>query len=169
MIFIRGKIIVIFLIGFMGSGKSTIAKMVSEKTKYPYIEMDQAIEEAEGMKIRDMFASKGEQYFRDKETEFLRHLKDEVVLSTGGGVILREENRVLLQEGTVVYLKAEWETIVERLTGDTDRPLWKGEDSEKKKRFDERLSLYEQAADVVIDVDQKTPEEIAEEVMGRLK
>ena len=51
----------------------------------------------------------------------------------------------------------------------TDRPLWKGEDSEKKKRFDERLSLYEQAADVVIDVDQKTPEEIAEEVMGRLK
>ncbi|WP_394217818.1 shikimate kinase [Halobacillus trueperi] len=159
----------IYLIGFMGSGKSTIAKMLSEKTNYPYIEMDQAIEETEGMKIRDMFAGKGEQYFRDKETEFLKNLKNDVVLSTGGGVILREENRALMQEGTVVYLKAEWETIMERLTGDTDRPLWKGDDSEKKKRFDERLGLYEQAADVVIDVDQKTPEEITEEVVGRLK
>ncbi|MGR9049386.1 shikimate kinase [Halobacillus faecis] len=158
----------IFLTGFMGSGKSTIAKMISEKMKYPYIEMDEAIEEAEGMKIRDMFALKGEQYFRNKETEFLRNLKEEVVLSTGGGVILREENRALMQEGTVVYLKAEWETIVERLTGDTDRPLWKGDDSEKKKRFDERLSLYEQSADVVINVDQKTPEEITEELVARL-
>ncbi|WLR46285.1 shikimate kinase [Halobacillus litoralis] len=159
----------IFLTGFMGSGKSTIAKMVSEKMKYPYIEMDEAIEEAEGMKIRDMFALKGENYFRNKETEFLSNLKEEVVVSTGGGVILREENRTLMQEGTVVYLKAEWETIVERLTGDTDRPLWKGDDSEKKKRFDERLNLYEQAADVVINVDQKTPEEITEEVVARLK
>lgn len=161
--------IVIFLIGFMGSGKSTIAKMVSEKTSYSYIEMDEAIEEAEGMKIRDMFTLKGEQYFRDKETEFLKNLREEVVLSTGGGVILREENRELMQEGTVVYLKAEWETIVERLAGDTDRPLWKGDVSEKKKRFDERLSLYEQTADIVIRVDQKTPEKITEEVVSRLK
>ncbi|GEN52091.1 shikimate kinase [Halobacillus faecis] len=159
----------IFLIGFMGSGKSTIAKMVSEKTNDPYIEMDQAIEEDEGMKIRDMFALKGEEYFRDKETEFLRNLKHDVVLSTGGGVILREENRVLMEEGTVVYLKAEWATIVERLTGDTDRPLWKGDNTEKKKRFDERLRLYEEAADVVINVDGKTPEEISEEVIECLK
>nr|WP_255574591.1 shikimate kinase [Halobacillus sp. Nhm2S1] len=153
----------------MGSGKSTIAKMVSEKTNDPYIEMDQAIEEDEGMKIRDMFALKGEEYFRDKETEFLRNLKHDVVLSTGGGVILREENRMLMKEGTVVYLKAEWETIVERLTGDTDRPLWKGDYTEKKKRFDERLRLYEEAADVVINVDRKTPEEISEEVFECLK
>lgn len=159
----------IYLIGFMGSGKSTIASRLSEDMQIPSVEMDAAIEEAEGMKISEMFAIHGESYFRERETEFLTELKGEAVVSTGGGVVLRKQNRELIQKGTVVYLKAEWETIVERLKEDTDRPLWQGDEAEKKKRFAERLHVYEQTADLIISVDGKTPEEVTEEIIKRLK
>ncbi|RWZ60092.1 shikimate kinase [Halobacillus fulvus] len=154
----------IYLIGFMGSGKSTVAEQLSERLGLPFIEMDAEIEKQQNMKISDIFAKHGEAYFRAQETSFLRTLEDESIVSTGGGVIVTPENHRLLNEGTVVYLKASWETIVERLQGDTERPLWQGELEDKKSRFVERLPVYESLADHIVEVDEKHPKEIVEEI-----
>ncbi|CDQ17923.1 shikimate kinase [Halobacillus karajensis] len=159
----------IYLIGFMGSGKTTVANELSKKIHLPYIEMDESIEKNCGMSIKEMFKTHGETFFRDKETEFLKSLTNKAIVSTGGGVVLREENREYLKNGLSIYLKAEWKTIVERLTSDTDRPLWKGDEKEKKQRFEDRLKLYREAANEVVSVDWKTPEEIADEIWARLK
>ncbi|KHE73135.1 shikimate kinase [Halobacillus sp. BBL2006] len=159
----------IFLIGFMGSGKSTVAKQLSEKLGQPYIEMDESIEKQEGMSIAEMFSHYGESYFRKKEMEFLENISKDVIVSTGGGVILSEENRRVLSKGIVVYLKASWKTIVNRLEEDTSRPLWKGDLEEKQTRFNERLPVYEAIADHIIIVDDKSPELIGEEITERLK
>lgn len=159
----------IFLIGFMGSGKSTVAHQLSTDLGKPYIEMDESIEHQEGLSIAEMFSQYGESYFRAKETEFLNSIQEDAIVSTGGGVILSKKNRAILSKGTVVYLKASWHTIVERLEEDTNRPLWKGNVDEKKSRFDERLSIYEQTADHIVVVDDKTPKQIAQEIEACLK
>ncbi|MCA0970101.1 shikimate kinase [Halobacillus litoralis] len=159
----------IFLIGFMGSGKSTIAVQLGERLALPVIEMDTEIEKQEGVSIKDMFSQKGEPFFRQKETELLQNIKADSVVSTGGGVVEREENLEAMNVGKVIYLQASWETICERLIGDTDRPLWRGEESEKKKKFTDRQSMYEQAADLTVEVDNRTPEEITEIILKRLK
>ncbi|WP_027955414.1 shikimate kinase [Halobacillus kuroshimensis] len=159
----------IYLIGFMGSGKSTIASRLAEKLQCSCIEMDESIEKQEGLTIPEMFAQHGESYFREKERDFLRSLEGEAVVSTGGGVILSKENCEMMREGTVIYLHAGWETIVHRLKNDTSRPLWSGDESEKKQRFEDRLKLYKEAAHHVVVVDDKAPEVIAEEIAARLK
>ncbi|ARI77074.1 shikimate kinase [Halobacillus mangrovi] len=159
----------IFLVGFMGSGKSTVAHQLSKDLGRPYIEMDECIENQEGLSIAEMFSQYGESYFREKETEFLKSIQEDSIVSTGGGVILSEENREILSKSTVVYLKASWHTIVKRLEEDTERPLWKGDVEEKKSRFKERLPIYEQTADHIIVVDEKTPKQIAQEIEVCLK
>ncbi|MFQ3542794.1 shikimate kinase [Halobacillus rhizosphaerae] len=159
----------IFLIGFMGSGKSTVAGHLSKEINLPYIEMDQQIEEREGMKISAMFEQFGEKYFREMETKFLETLKEDAIISTGGGVVVKTENISHLKKGFVVFLDVSWEEICSRLENDTDRPLWRGEDSEKKKRYEIRLPLYKSAADTIIHADTKTPQQIAREIAGRLK
>lgn len=164
-----GGVFVIYLVGFMGSGKSTVAAQLSYKLGMPYIEMDDEIEKEQGITISEMFATYGESFFREKETSFLRGISKEVIVSTGGGVILSKDNRLLLKSGTVIYLKAEWETIVQRLSEDTKRPLWKGDAQEKKTRFQSRLKLYEEVADEIISVDERTPHEIAIDIQKRLK
>ncbi|WP_226582984.1 shikimate kinase [Halobacillus litoralis] len=159
----------IYLIGFMGSGKTTVGEYLGERLGIPCIEMDEQIEKNEDMTIREMFSSYGEEYFREKETAFLSSLEGQAVVSTGGGVVLSENNQLLLKQGTTVYLKAEWETIVERLQGDKNRPLWKGDREERKLRFEERLPIYENAADLVVQVDGRSPLEICDEIIQRLK
>lgn len=159
----------IYLIGFMGSGKSTVASKLAQKLQCSYIEMDESIEKQEGRTIPEMFTQQGEDYFRKKEREFLRNTKGEAVVSTGGGVILSPENREILRRGTAVYLHADWETIVHRLKNDTSRPLWSGDEAEKKQRFEDRLPLYKETAHHVVVVDDKAPDVIAEEIAARLK
>lgn len=153
----------------MGSGKSTVAHQLSTDLGRPYIEMDECIEKQEGLSIAEMFSQYGESYFREKETEFLKSINEDGIVSTGGGVILSEENREILSENTVVYLKASWHTILERLEEDTKRPLWKGDLEEKESRFKERLSIYERTADYIVAVDKKTPKQIAQEIEACLK
>ncbi|MCA1009664.1 shikimate kinase [Halobacillus halophilus] len=159
----------IYLVGFMGSGKSTIAGKLSEKLNLPYIEMDKAIEEKEQMTISDIFAQFGEAHFRECETHLLKNIGEESVVSTGGGVVLKEENQHYLSTGTVVFLRASWNTIVSRLQNDEDRPLWKGDLTEKHALFALRQPTYESLADLIIEVDNKNPEEIVNEIMDRLK
>ena len=165
----------IILEGFMGSGKSTVSEILSDKLDLELIDTDEAIEEAEGRKISDIFEQDGEEAFRDMETGLVEmmvsdHMR-ETVISLGGGLPVREKNRELLKKvGKVVYLRTAPETVYDRLKGDDTRPLLKSEDplSRIKELQDKRGKIYEEAADIIIDTDGKTPAEVADEIISAI-
>lgn len=114
----------ILLIGFMGTGKSTVSARLKKELDMKEVDTDMLIEKRQGMTISDIFAKKGEEAFRNMETELLKELKSErnLIISCGGGMALRDENAAVMKEaGTVVWLTAEPETILERVKHD-DRP-----------------------------------------------
>lgn len=164
----------IVLTGFMGSGKTTVGKLLSERYGYTFIDTDQYIEEKCGCTIAELFSKKGESYFRQLETDTLKELNDSLthaVLSTGGGLPLREENAAELATlGTVIYLQITPEEVISRLSGDNTRPLLSGDDPEQKVRdlLTYRTPLYECAADLTIPVTKLTPEYIVEEIISKL-
>ena len=120
----------IVLIGFMGSGKTTFGRWVSRRHNRKFYDTDEYIEKKQNTTISEIFAMKGEEAFRDMETETVKELSDTLdncVISVGGGLVLREVNRELLRKlGTVVYLKASEEELCKRLSKDTKRPLLQG-------------------------------------------
>ena len=153
------------LLGFMGAGKSTIARELDPN----YIDMDVLIEKRLGMSIAEFFAEKGEDAFRQIESEVLAELlKTEQVVSTGGGVVISQRNRDLLKTNSDnIYLKADFETLYQRISADNNnqRPLFLSKTKEElQKIFQERESWYEEVASKVIDVTILSPEEIAEEL-----
>lgn len=160
----------VILIGFMGCGKTTVGLKLSYRLRRAVIDTDKEIERDEKRTISDIFATEGEAYFRDRETACLRKLienTNDQIISVGGGLPMREENRRLLQElGQVFYLRAKGETIYERVKGDTTRPLLQGEDPQGKIEtlLQERDPFYRSAADVVITVDGRSFEEILDEI-----
>ncbi len=165
----------IILEGFMGSGKSTVSELLSDKLELELIDTDEAIEEAEGRKISEIFEQDGEEAFRDMETELMEmviseHMR-ETVISLGGGLPVREKNRELLKRaGKVVYLRTSPETVYDRLKGDETRPLLKSEDplARIKELQDKRGQIYEDAADIIVDTDGKSPEEVANEIIAAI-
>ncbi len=160
----------VILIGFMGCGKTTVGLRLSYRLRKPVTDTDKEIEREEKRSISDIFATDGEEYFRRKETDCLRKLTRSVrnhIISVGGGVPLRAENRELLHElGQVFYLRAEAETIYERLRGDTTRPLLQCSDPQEKIRIliEQRDGAYSSASDAVIQVDGKSFEQILQEI-----
>lgn len=161
----------IFLIGFMGAGKSTVAKTLQEKLKMNLVEMDARIVEEQGMSINDIFAKYGEDYFRDIESRLILDIGKEgnTIVSCGGGVVVREKNiEYMKQNGKVVYLSATPETIYNRVKDSTDRPILNGHMSVEyiAELMENRRALYEAAADITIHTDGRTTEEICEEIMG---
>ena len=156
----------IILIGFMGSGKTTIGKALEEKTDMTFVDTDELIEAYEGCKISEIFADKGEAYFRRLENETLKDLlasTDNKVISTGGGIVTNQEIIPLLKQlGKVFYLRIKPETVVKRLEGDKTRPLLIGEDKLVKveRLMTDRKELYEMAADKTIDTDGLSVSEI---------
>lgn len=162
----------IVLVGYMGSGKTTVGKYIAEKYGYDFLDTDSYIVDREGMSINDIFAVKGEQYFRELETEILSEFKEKLtntVLSTGGGLPLRRENSELLKEiGKVYYLNSSPDTIYDRIKDCTDRPLLAGSNPYEKIRemLAQRHPLYLQAADIEIRTDGKAVSDIACEIMG---
>lgn len=162
----------IILIGFMGSGKTSIGVRLSREIDLKFCDTDYVIEKNSKMTISQIFETQGEEYFRDLETEtikgFLSTLKD-TVLSTGGGLPMRECNQKVLKElGLVVYLKASPSEIYHRLEHDTTRPLLQGDNPKDKihKLMKIREPLYVQAAHVIIDTDDKTFDMIIEEIQS---
>lgn len=165
----------IILEGFMGSGKTTVSEILSDRLGLELMDTDATIEDTEGRSISSIFREDGEEAFRDMETELLTmiagdHLRD-MVISLGGGMPVREKNRELLKKsGKVVYLKASPETIYERVKGDATRPLLQGEDPllRIKELMEGRSDVYDEAADLIIDTDNKTPDEICDEIIREL-
>lgn len=160
----------IILIGFMGAGKTTIGRRLSYVVKQPFLDMDQYIETKEGREIKQIFEKEGEASFRRIETESLEKIKNDrtnYVISTGGGLPIQVDNQKILSEmGLVFYLRVQPETIFERLQEDTKRPLLQVDDPEKKIRemLEQRNPIYEQLADYIIDVDEKSFKEILQEI-----
>ena len=165
----------IILIGYMGCGKTSLGKKLSYKERIALLDTDKMIEQKQGMTITEIFDKKGEGAFRIMETECLKEImeySERYVISVGGGLPMKEENRKLLKElGTVVYLRARPDTIYERLKNDTSRPLLRGDDPKGKieDMIGQRGPVYELAADCVIDVDEKGYEAVTGEILKALK
>jgi len=160
----------IFLIGFMGCGKSTNAQYLSQLAGVEQMEMDQKIVEEQGMAITDIFSEFGEKYFRNLETELIRSMngREPMVVSCGGGAVLREENVTLMKQcGKIVFLTATPETIYDRVKHSTDRPILNGNMNVEyiAELLEKRRPRYEAAADVVVSTDRKNVREICEEIM----
>ncbi len=139
----------IFLIGFMGSGKTTIGKLLAERLGWKFIDVDELIEKKEGMKIRDIFKYKGESYFRKLERETLEEVVDKnenTVVATGGGLGANPEALKLMKErGLVVWLDVDFEEFKRRCSKDGNRPLLRLGEKELRNLFEKRSSVYKQA------------------------
>lgn len=162
----------IFLIGFMGTGKSTIAKELSTRLGVKRLEMDQMIVEEQGMPISDIFEKYGEDHFRDIETRTLVDLKSKepAIVSCGGGIVVRSENIDHMKaSGKVVLLAAEPQTIYERVKDSTDRPILNGNMNVEyiRELMEKRREKYQAAADIVIATDGKSVQAICEEILQK--
>lgn len=160
----------IILIGFMGCGKSSVGIRLSYALKRTIIDTDKLIEKQQETTIARIFETKGEAAFREMETHCIKQLledTDRQIISTGGGLPMKEENHKLLKElGRVYYLRITKEAVYERLKGDTTRPLLQGDNPQEKIEalLVKRAPLYEACADYIIDVSEKSFDEIIEEI-----
>lgn len=164
----------LILIGFMGAGKTSVGDCYARQYGLPMIDTDQRIEAAAGMAIADIFATQGEDAFRKLETGVLEDLlahTDHSIISVGGGLPLREENRALLKQlGCVVYLDVDPRTVMERIGRDvSDRPMLRSGDVEGRIRelLDYRRPFYLEASHLIVDVNGRRVEEIVEEIHQR--
>jgi len=161
----------IILIGYMGCGKTSVGDRLAKRLSYRFKDTDRLLEQQARDTINHIFANHGEEYFRDLETNLLSELKSTLtntVLSTGGGLPLREQNAKLLKDlGYVVYLKASNQTIIRRLKGDKTRPLLQGDDLEHKveQMLKVRTPIYEKVAHKIIATDDRNMDEIVHLIM----
>lgn len=162
----------VFFVGFMGAGKSSISRRLARNCGIASVDMDKYIERSTGRKIPEIFASDGEGCFRDIETETLRDFagrEDCMLISCGGGIVTREENRSILRDsGFVVHLKVDADEAASRISDKSSRPLFNDIESARK-RCQDRLPQYSQVADVEIDTSGKSVFAIMNEVQSALE
>ncbi len=159
----------IVLVGLSGSGKSTLGNILSSLSGYALVDTDAIIVKLQNRSINNIFEKNGEEFFRTLETQVSKEISafDKQIISTGGGIVLKEKNlEYLKQNGVVFYLKTSVNTLLKRLEGDNTRPLLKTDDVKKKleNMLEIRGKLYEKA-DVTIETDKLTPEETAKEIL----
>jgi len=164
----------VILVGPMGAGKTTIGRHLATLLHKRFVDVDHEIEKRTGVTIPVIFEIEGEAGFRRRECAAIEELTQsrDMVLATGGGAVLQEENRKLLKErGTVVYLQADIETLVERTRRDRNRPLLQTEDPRGKieELLRQREPIYREVADVVVDTGQRAPTSVARDIATRLK
>ena len=159
----------ITLTGFMGSGKTTVGKVLADFLGCPFMDLDDLVVKKAGKSIPDIFAQDGEPAFRELEARMLRqtvakYAESTAVLALGGGAVLAPASAVLLQEKTVcIYLRATLDTLLARLEGETaGRPL---ADDALAERLASREPIYEKTAHVIIDTDGLSPDEVADEII----
>lgn len=159
----------IVLVGLSGSGKSTLGNILSDLSGYALVDTDAIIVKLQNRSINNIFATNGEDFFRSLETQVSKEVSafDKQIISTGGGIVLKEKNlEYLKQNGIVFYLKTSVNTLLKRLEGDNTRPLLKTDDVKKKleNMLEIRGKLYEKA-DITIETDNLSPEETAKEIL----
>ena len=164
----------IYLIGFMGCGKSTISECLYREYGRKQIEMDEEIEKAEGTSITEIFEKKGEEYFRSLETDLLKKLSccENLVVSCGGGVPMREINvKEMKKSGKIVLLQAKPETVYQRVKNDHHRPLLEGNMNVGyiAELMEKRQKQYRKAADFSVETDGRSASEISREIMEKIK
>lgn len=164
----------IFLVGPMGVGKTTIGRALAELLELEFFDSDREIEASTGADIPWIFDVEGESGFRIRETRMIEQLtiKPNIVLATGGGAVLAEENRQWLQQrGLVVYLKASIAQQVERTARDKSRPLLQTPDPEQKIRelMEVRDPLYREIADIIIETNRRNPRAISQDIERQVK
>ncbi len=171
----------IVLIGFMGCGKTTLGRWLADRQQMDFVDTDELIVRLENMSVADIFEKKGEAYFRDLETKVLRILLGEeqdggenlrihksTVISVGGGVPMREENRALLHKlGKIIFLDTSVNELVRRLERDETRPLLRGGALREKieRLMDERLDIYDDTADIIVTTDNRTLNKVFDDII----
>lgn len=160
----------LILIGFMGSGKTTLGSRIAQQHQLPFYDLDQLIEARSETSIPAIFTTYGEPYFRQLETKALEYaISKPGILATGGGTILAAENQTILTntQTPIVFLKTSLETVIERLKNDTSRPL--AQDLTNLRRlYQTRESLYRTFADRIIDTDGQTPSQLSQKILTLL-
>ncbi len=159
----------VYLIGMMGSGKTTVGKLLAEKLQYRFLDTDALIETISKNSINNIFAQEGEDYFRQLESQVLGEVSIylKTVIATGGGIILKPENWSYLHHGMIIWLDTPIDILVKRLAEDQTRPLLKNEDLTEKltNLIKQRKSLYQQA-DITITVEENdNPSLIVEKII----
>ena len=162
----------IYLIGSMGSGKTTIGKMLASKLNLPFIDIDKEIERKEKMVISDIFKENGENYFREIESDILTKYSalNEFVISTGGGAVLNQDNKIILNNGYKIYLKISIDAQYNRVKHRKYRPLLiEGDLKTILKDLDEvRGVIYSDIADLVVDVSYLDKEDVLSSIMNQI-
>lgn len=158
----------IALIGFMGSGKSTVGPLLAKSLGMPFVDLDDQVTRAAGVDVAEIFATRGEKGWRRLEGRALAEIvgRNPIVLACGGGIVLAAKNRDILKSNFVtIYLKTRTETLIDRLGQHTDRPLLNVPDknSALRRLHSERLPIYEETADFTLITDGKQPEQLAVE------
>ncbi len=158
----------IVLVGFMGTGKTTVGRVMAERLGWRHIDTDRIIETEEGMSIPDIFSGRGEPYFRRKESEVIKRVMEKKgqVISTGGGAVLAAANRErMMNNGFVAALTASLETIVRRVGKDENRPLLQGNSEERVRRLLEERKFAYDFADIKIDTSQLSVNDIVDAIL----
>jgi len=163
---------VIFLVGMMGVGKTTVGRLLAERLGVRYCDSDAQVVANTGMTVPEIFSSRGEAAFRAEEKRALAEAAqgDPAVVAVAGGAVLDPDNRKLLREsGTVVWLRATLETMATRVGRGTGRPLL-GDDpaAALAALYPQREPLYAEVADIVVDVDDARPEDVVEQIAAAL-
>jgi shikimate kinase len=162
----------IFLVGPMGSGKSSLGKKLAKSLDKKFIDTDKEIEKKESKTINEIFESNGENYFREKEKEFLINVPNNfnLVIATGGGIVLDQENRKKLKENKVIFLNASVERQSKRTSRSDKRPLLRNVDRLKKLRelYDQRIEFYKEVSNFEINVDKLQSRDILVKIIEKL-
>jgi shikimate kinase len=162
----------IFLIGFMGAGKTSVGRVLAKKMGLDFIDLDEVIKKELGMAIPEIFSRFGEDFFRDEESKVLRSVSQRKgqVIATGGGVVLREGNwEIMKNDGITIYLKASTGVLWSRVRSNTSRPLLQVENPFERLQelFSKRVSLYERA-DLMVNTENLSPADVAEKIIREL-
>lgn len=164
----------VVLIGYRGTGKSTVAKILSARLKWPKVNLDKMIVEHAGMSISRMVENYGWEFFRDEESKAVKKVStmDRTIIDAGGGIVVRPHNvEILRKNGFLVWLKADPKKIISRIKGDTNRPSLTGKKSfleEVQEVLAERTPKYQAAANMEIDTDNLSPEKVAKKIIEEL-
>ena len=163
---------IFYLIGMMGSGKSSVGKLLANKLQYSKIDIDKEIEKNEKLSVKEIFEKKGENYFRQIESKYLLRKRKLAVVSCGGGIILNKKNREFLKtSGYTIYLKSSISTLEKRLLNENGRPLLSNDNLKETliNIYSERKTLYTSAANTTIITDRRSVKEVCELIIKKLK